>query len=95
MNKYDPLAKTGIKTDSPFNKIDGFHVTDVPYCDLMHDWFIGVAHYCMCSILQNILLDFNKTDGLFTLSFLNNEKENFLYGAIDKKYKTVAIRGLP
>lgn len=74
------FSETGIVSDSLFNTIPSFHVTENFCVDLMHDLFEGICHYILCESI----LYFMKTMNYFTLDCLNNRLQIFLYVNHDK-----------
>lgn len=74
------FSETGIVSESLFNTITSFHVTENFCVDLMHDLFEGICHYILCESM----LYFIKTMNYFTLDFLNNRLKIFSYVNQDK-----------
>ncbi|XP_075167495.1 uncharacterized protein LOC142239588 [Haematobia irritans] len=66
----------GIKENSIFNHLEGFHVVENNCIDLMHDILEGVAHYDLAIIFRQICLD----KKLITIQILNKRIETFDFG---------------
>ena len=81
-------AETGIKEECAFHKVDGFHVCDNLYLDLMHDIFEGTAHYTLLNILHDLIYKNN----YFSLEFLNDRLETFQYNRIEKSNRIQPIK---
>lgn len=75
----DNSSLTGINSDSIFNTVEKFHITENYSLDFMHLFPEGILHYD----LGNILEYFIKKQKLFTLDDLNRRKRNFSYGEIE------------
>lgn len=71
----DP-SRTGISSDSEFNKIKSFFVFENINQDLMHDLYEGAFNYDLCLILNYFINEAN----YFTLNDLNRRMNNFDYG---------------
>lgn len=74
--KINDVSQTGINSESIWNTLPSFHVTENYSCDLMHDLFEGVCHYN----ISQVLLDFIEKKKYFTLEYLNKIKNTFPYG---------------
>ena len=90
--KYDQLlfkgsALSGIKEICIFNKIPGFHVTDNPAVDVMHDFLEGICRYDVANLL-NYFIYVRK---YFTLQHLNFKICAFHYGANNSTNKPPEI----
>lgn len=70
---------TCVSENSIFNSVQHFHVLENFSVDIMHDLYVGVFHYNMCSII----LFFLDSD-VFNLETLNNRKDSFQYGESEK-----------
>lgn len=68
-------SETGVVSNSIFNSIPSFHVTENFSVDLMHDIFEGVCHY----IFAESFLYFIKTMKYFDLNSLNIRLKSFSY----------------
>lgn len=68
------MSVTGLKQDSIWNEMNGFHVTDNLSVDVMHDMLEGVCHYDITQIITNFI-----SQQFFTLDQLNMRvrKHNF------------------
>lgn len=75
------VSQTGLKEDSVFNKIKGFHILQNVVVDIMHDLFEGVCDDDMAEILIYFIF----TKKYLTLQELNDRITYFDYGPIDKK----------
>lgn len=69
------LSETGIRENSVWNDLIGFHVTTNLSIDVMHDMLEGVCHYDITQIMQHFITKYK----LFTLEQLNTriKKHNF------------------
>lgn len=82
------IYSTGIKENSAFNRILGFHVTQNFSVDIMHDLLEGVCHYDLCKILNNFIFD----SKFFSIEILNYRKQMFPYGEREIKYRGNPIK---
>lgn len=81
------VKQTGIKENSIFNSLLGFHVTENYSVDIMHDILEGIAHYDIIRLLRIYLFEKN----LFSLDILNKRILSFDYGILNKKNKPPQI----
>lgn len=75
-NKNNPQL-SGIKEDCIFNKIPGFHVTENPGVDVMHDFLEGICRYDIALVLNYFIYKRK----YFDLQELNTKIRAFYYGA--------------
>lgn len=73
------MSLTGINSNSIFNSIEKFHITENYSLDFMHIFPEGILHYDLGNILQYYIFNLK----LFTLEDLNRRKKNFSYGEIE------------
>lgn len=76
-------SKTGINERCTFNDVDGFHVTENPIVDVMHDLLEGVVQYDLALILYYIIFILKR----FPPSQLNERLRGFNVGINDKNCK--------
>ena len=82
IENYDSLlalndvTKSGIKSNCVFNEIPGFHVTENPAVDVMHDFLEGVCRYDVALLLHYFIY----VRKYFTLDDLNVKLRAFYYG---------------
>lgn len=73
----------GIRENCVWNNLMNFHVYNNVSCDIMHDLFEGIHRYEMALIVANFVeRDF------FTLNYLNNRIQYFLYDNLDRNKPT-------
>ena len=82
ISNYDLLksrnsSASGIKEFCVFNKIPGFHVSENPAADVMHDFLEGIFRYDTARLLHYCVY----VRKYLTLDHLNNELRAFYYGA--------------
>lgn len=79
----------GIKTDSPLNSLQYFHVTEGMPSDIAHDLFEGAV----CEVMTNII-GYCVREDYFTLEELNNIITNYEFSGIDKANKPTTVSNL-
>ncbi|KAI8116607.1 hypothetical protein CVS40_11351 [Lucilia cuprina] len=77
--RHHSFKETGIKEDSPFNRIASFHVVHNYAVDMMHDLFEGICHYDICQIIKYYIQEIK----IFSLETLNLRKQTFNYGQLE------------
>ena len=80
-------SASGIKEFCVFNKIPGFHLTENPAADVMHDFLEGICRYDTASLLHYCIY----VRKYLTLDHLNNKLRAFYYGASKNANKTPEI----
>lgn len=85
------LSKTGIRTESIFNQIKNFHVTENLFVDAMHDLLEGVVHEGLSRFLLHSI-----DQKYFTLEQFNNWRSYFDYdsNALRNMGRTICIEHL-
>ena len=86
--KPNVVTYKGLKSDSIFNKLEDFHVTDprLPPC-LGHDLFEGVVSWDLKAMLLYFV-----SKSWFTLAQLSSLIKNFKYGGRDIKNKPAKVK---
>ncbi|KAK3922334.1 Oocyte zinc finger protein [Frankliniella fusca] len=72
------VSLTGVKTNSVFNKVPSFHITDNFCVDVFHDLCEGVLHYVTIKVLGHCV-----SNQYFSMDVLNHRIEMFKYGPTD------------
>ena len=85
--KQADAAKTGIKEECVFHKVNGFQLTENVTVDMMHDVLEGVCMYVMTSLIYTFVFEKH----YFTLEDLNTRITDFEYDSIEKSNKPPAI----
>lgn len=78
---------TGIHSESIFNTIPSFHVTENFSVDVMHDAFEGIIKYGLVKALNYFILN-----NFFDLETFNLRLRNFNYGQIESANRCEAIK---
>lgn len=78
---------TGIKENSVWNTLSGFHVTSNFSADIMHDLFEGVCVYDITGILYELIFSYK----LFSVETLNSRIQGFPYCEQEKSNKPPII----
>lgn len=69
------LSQTGISRYSILNEIDGYHVVENSFVDVMHDFAEGVGNYGITCVLQ-----FYVNNSTLTLDMVNEKLRSFSFG---------------
>lgn len=81
------VSVTGIQKNSVWNSLPGFHVTENPSVDIMHDLLQGVCHYDMAHVIQRLI-----KKKYFSLDDLNFHLGSHNYGCLTGENKPTSIR---
>lgn len=85
--EYGAPSEFGITTNSIFNEIPSFHVTENYAVDLMHDIYEGISHKILCKSLSHFI----KKMKYFTIDNLNTRLKYFQYFKSDKGTEKLTI----
>ena len=79
-------SETGIKFNSIINNIDGFHITENYFVDIMHDVLEGSANFGMSLVIHHYVLL-----NIFSLESLNNALKYFPFVNISNRPPPVKL----
>lgn len=83
----DNYRQTGIFSDSLFNTLPSFHVTENFSVDVMHDTFEGIIKYGLIDVLK-----YFTENKIFDLATFNYRLRNFNYGQIEFRNRCEEIK---